>query len=263
MLRVALEKVVAGGGDEQRARAERQIDLVREQPVVAVEAEAHVDHARARVDRVLDALDHVADEHRAAVPFVERGLRVDAEDADAVVGRGDHGADGGAVLLVASSPGRLGVQQGGVGPAGKLRVADVEPGVDHRDRLAGRRRWDPVRADGSPPPLQADERVRGHSLRNERTIRFDHAGDPSRGQLQADARRFAARQPPDSEPSRDERAARHACSRRGLDEREAVRAQRHQLADARTARAARGSSNLRAQGHCRRGPRPAGGQQQE
>jgi hypothetical protein len=229
MLRVALEEVVAGSRHEQRPGPECDVDLVRQQTVVTVEAEAHVDHARAGVERVLDALDHVADEHRAAVPLGERGLRVDPDHADAVLGRRDHRADRRAVGLVLSPRRRLRIEQGRVGSARELRMAGVEARVDHGHALAWTGRRDLVGADRPTPPLQPGEGLGRAALQDDGAIRLEREGV----QAEPDALRACSRDAPDAQASRDEGRAGELASARQLYERVRMAPQCHQVDDAR------------------------------
>jgi hypothetical protein len=173
VLGIPLEEVVPCSGNEQRAGAERDVDLVREHRVVTVEPEAHVDHARAGIESVLDAYDHVADEHRAAVPLGQRRLRVDPGDTDAVLWRRDDRADSGPVRLVAARPRRLRIEERRVGPPCEFRVRHVQPGVDDRDGLACSRRRHAVGTDGAAPPLEAGQRLDRRLLQRQLSVGLD------------------------------------------------------------------------------------------
>ena len=83
--------LVAGGGDDERARAERDRIAVLEQRIVVLAAEAEVDDAGPAAGGLDDALDRgalVEEAERARVPDAEHRLRIDADDPDAVVRRG-------------------------------------------------------------------------------------------------------------------------------------------------------------------------------
>ena len=69
---------------------------------------------------------------RRGVPRAKEGLRIDADEADAVDGCRDERADGRPVLA-AEPCGLLRVQRLRVGPAQKVRMGDVDARVDDRD----------------------------------------------------------------------------------------------------------------------------------
>ncbi len=120
-------------------------------------------------------------------------LRVDAEEADAVLGRRGHRRDGGSVEVVAGVREALGAEDGRVRPARELRMREVDAGVEHGDRLAGAGRNGRVGADERPPVLGRrsglDARggpaglVRRRPRRRGRRVRG--AGDPGRARCRS------------------------------------------------------------------------------
>jgi hypothetical protein len=79
---------VPSRGDEDRTRAERGQHGVLEQAAVR-NAEAHVDDARARLDRRLEPGDDLGHEQLPDVDRAQCGLWVDADEEEAVLRRGD------------------------------------------------------------------------------------------------------------------------------------------------------------------------------
>src|SRR5262249_45372649 len=106
-------------------------------------APAEVDHAGAGGGGALDPLDRGGGEdptrRLARVEAAKVRLRIDAEQAGAVLGRGDDGGGCGPVLLLATER-RLGVEHGGVGPPREVGIGGVDAAVDDGDRHTGPRR---------------------------------------------------------------------------------------------------------------------------
>jgi hypothetical protein len=147
---------VAGGGDDERPRADGDRDHRLEHRVPERRAEAEVDDARSAPDRSVEALDDVADgkavSERAGIPDLECSLRIDADQAEAVHRRRRDRCDGGSMLLELGGS-ALRVQQCRRGAVRELRVRDVDTRVDHRQQLPRAGRDGLIRADDRNPPL--------------------------------------------------------------------------------------------------------------
>ena len=153
---VAVGAGVAGGRHREDVVHERQRQGARERWRLAahVAGEAHVEHVGAFLDRVHDPAQEIDGRELVASRGADgEHLRVagHALPADAVaVDRGDQARD---ERAVADLVGHVVPPGGGVervrDPADELRMVDVEPAVDHRDRAA---RAAARGGDGVPPP---------------------------------------------------------------------------------------------------------------
>ena len=175
VLRASFEAIIPRGRDHDRPRAEREEDGVVEQRIVVLAAEAEVDNPGTTAGGLDDALNRCAlveDAEGTRIPDAQDGVRVDADDADAVVGRGQHGGDLRAMVLVVAACG-LRVEDGRVRPAGEFGMAHVDARIDHGHRHTWTRRIHAVGAHPAAPPLQRDERIArlGLNRRLQRPIR--------------------------------------------------------------------------------------------
>ena len=218
--RAALLALVPGCDDDQRAGAEgghHRLFLL-EDPALAPQAE--VDHPAPVVDRGQDPLDLVADGEvgaRARVPEAQDGLRVDADDPDAVRRRGRNRRDRGSVPFLAPAV-VLGVERRRVRAVGELGMRDVEPGVDDRQRHSRTRRVELVCADRRNPPLVRHERVcvlvrRAQQM--ELAVRRHRADEPEAHQRWEKALGPDAGHAPEIELRRDQAGAVRTQGRRG------------------------------------------------
>ena len=138
-----------------------------------------------RVDRSLDALDHVGDREVGA-DRQHRRSRIHADHADAVRAAGDHARDCGAVEVVHRRVAD-GLHAGEVGNGGVGRA------VDHRRerRLAYRRRLD-ARRDEDRAPVGGHELVPGGVRALQAVVGLGEAIDARGAQRGGEARRAAA-----------------------------------------------------------------------
>ena len=145
-------RVVPGRGDDERARAEGGIDReILEHRLDPPPRLMLMTLGPRRMRGVETRRSHSASERAAPVrvPDAQRGVRVDADDAEPVRRRAPT-IDATAVPCGCPSfaDQRLRVQGPTSGAARELLVRQVETGVDHRHRLARRRRrLGPVGAD--------------------------------------------------------------------------------------------------------------------
>ena len=202
----ALSPLVPRRRDEDRAGAERPQQRVLEQACVR-DAEAHVDHARAGGDRRVERCDHVRDRQTADVDGAEHRLRVDADDADTVLRGGRDRRDRGAMEVLTRLGQVLRAEQDRVRAPRELLVGDVEPGVDHGDRLPGARRRRSVGPDERAPVLVLDQGVDGGAEELDRQVRLDGLHHAAREQPGEDSLGSARREEPDPLGRGDERAA--------------------------------------------------------
>ena len=190
--------------------------LLDRDPVEAAKAE--VDDASAPAPRGEEAVDLVADGQlgiRACIPELELGLRVDADDAEAVLGRGRDRGGGGAVQLLVVPVEAHRVQRDRVRPGGELLVFQVDAGIDHRQRYPRPGRREAVGADVRDPPLRRRQRVGelaeepGFAARlgSDGHIRRHRADKAAAKKPREKALRRPARQAPELERRRDQLAA--------------------------------------------------------
>ena len=155
---------------------------------VADAAEAHVDHARALVDRPADRLHLGLDRDRAVgrhdLRHEQLGRRRQAGDADAVVRlRGDQPGDEGSVALLVDGRRAADEALRLEDPAGQIGVAAVDARVDHRhERRRERRLGVPgvVRPVLRQVPLPRGERVVRHVRGSRRALSRSTYAAPGR-----------------------------------------------------------------------------------
>ena len=160
---VARVAVIPRRRDDEHSLPDRGGQRLRDRDLRPVRAEAEVDHARAPVGGGHDPRHDLARDELGArpgrrVPRLQEGFRIDADDADAVLGGADDRRHGRPVNA-AERLWLLRVQREQICPPRELRVRELDPRVDDGDGLAGHGRHEPGDPDSRAPPLGGDERI--------------------------------------------------------------------------------------------------------